>query len=80
MVTLEGWDDDGKYWIMRNSWGTQWGEEGYMRIKWFGRNGNKCNNVGRSAAYAVLDPSFQLDLQKRRMAHRERETEDRIID
>lgn len=32
-VVLVGWnDDDGGYWIMRNSWGTIWGESGYMRI------------------------------------------------
>ncbi len=36
VVALVGWDDnngDG-YWILRNSWGREWGEEGYMRIKY----------------------------------------------
>lgn len=54
MVVLEGWNDDGQYWIMRNSWGPNWGEDGYMRIKYTGRNGGKCNNIGRTAAFAVL--------------------------
>lgn len=57
MVTLEGWDDVGKFWIMRNSWGTGWGENGYMKIKYTDRNGYKCNNIGSTAAYAVLDKS-----------------------
>jgi hypothetical protein len=45
MVTLVGWDDPGQYWIMRNSWGTGWGENGYMRIKW------GCDQIGYAANF-----------------------------
>lgn len=48
-VALVGWDDTnattGGYWILRNSWGTGWGEGGYMRIKY------GCNNVGIYSTY-----------------------------
>lgn len=30
-VALVGYTPD--YWIVRNSWGTTWGEKGYIRLK-----------------------------------------------
>ena len=44
-VLLLGWDDGKKAWLLLNSWGTQWGEEGYMWIAW------GSNNVGKYAAW-----------------------------
>jgi C1A family cysteine protease len=46
-VVLTGWDDAGGYWILKNSWGTGWGENGYMRIRY------NCSSVGYASAYAV---------------------------
>ena len=33
-IVIVGWGVEGatKYWKVRNSWGTGWGEEGYFRI------------------------------------------------
>jgi C1A family cysteine protease len=38
-ISLVGWDDNppeggGGCWILRNSWNTDWGENGYMRIRY----------------------------------------------
>lgn len=46
-----GADDTIKYWIVRNSWGTGWGENGYIRII---RGSNKCG-VATSATCIISE-------------------------
>jgi len=33
-IIIVGWEDSTSSWIVRNSWSSDWGENGYMRIKW----------------------------------------------
>ena len=44
-IVLVGWDDSKGAWILRNSWNTWWGDNGYMLIK-YGTSG-----VGKWASY-----------------------------
>ncbi len=50
-VVIEGWDDSkgrGAF-LLRNSWGTRWGESGYMWIEY------ECNGIGFGAAWVVAN-------------------------
>ncbi|TDH74220.1 hypothetical protein CCR75_001457 [Bremia lactucae] len=47
-----------KYWILRNTWGTMWGENGYMRIA----RGTKVGPVGPCNLYLYADYPVNLTL------------------
>ena len=46
-VVLVGWDNRDQTWILKNSWGINWGEDGYMRIRY------GVSNIGKDANYIV---------------------------
>jgi len=57
-VVLVGWDDNqgtNGVWIMRNSWGPSWGEEGgYMRMEY------GCSEIGYGASYIVYSGNSSI--------------------
>ncbi len=58
-ILLVGWDDSmgtNGCWILKNSWDTDWGDNGYMYIEY------GCSNVGYGAAYAIYTPPTKPDL------------------
>jgi len=44
-IQLVGWGTDpkaGDYWLVRNSWGPNWGEDGYIRVARYGEGKEPC--------------------------------------
>jgi cathepsin X len=61
VVSIVGWgvdDDENSYWVARNSWGTEWGENGFMKIvtsENTGPAGTGNNLIEEECAFAEVD-------------------------
>merc|ERR1711918_208829 len=56
VVSVVGWGTDsneGIYWLVRNSWGEYWGENGYVRIKACDSEGYGCLALDAECVWAV---------------------------
>lgn len=51
VILIVGWNDDKSAWLIKNSWGTDWGEDGFMWIKY------NSNDIGYGAAWVIAKKS-----------------------
>ncbi len=70
ILELVGWNNaDGGYWYCKNSFGTPWGEDGYLRIKW------GVSGIGTNPFYLVygtpLGPLTTGNLEKSKSLSRQ---------
>ncbi|KAI1723209.1 papain family cysteine protease domain-containing protein [Ditylenchus destructor] len=58
-VLLVGYGSDqyGEYWLIKNSWGTAWGEEGYLRLA---RNRDNHCGVAVECSYPVIVSDYTM--------------------
>ena len=49
-VTIIGWDDSKEAWLVANSWGRSWGENGYFYISWRNNGGFGNDSYGIEVA------------------------------
>jgi C1A family cysteine protease len=48
-ITIVGWDDTKKSYLVKNSWGPRWGEKGYIWVEY------GSNNIGFGATWIVVE-------------------------
>ncbi|WP_198351761.1 C1 family peptidase [Streptomyces typhae] len=59
-VCVVGYDDEGGYWICKNSWGEDWGERGFFRVRYgaVGIDAEMWTVEGIRSPFAVRDAAF----------------------
>lgn len=58
-VSLVGFNDQERYWIVRNSWGSDWGEAGFIRVSYDDKSGIADNTW----AFQTAKEDNYLDIQ-----------------
>ncbi|XP_015791253.1 cathepsin B-like [Tetranychus urticae] len=64
VVKIIGWgvEDDIKYWLVANSWGVQWGDKGFFKIRRNeGEFGNDIRSVALSISSGKMPSSYNRD-------------------
>jgi hypothetical protein len=56
-VVIVGWDDGLGVWIVKNSWGTNWGDEGFMLLSY------GSNNIGFATSWLTVAPTGSLSVE-----------------
>ena len=63
-ILIVGWDDAQQVWLVRNSWGTSWGIQGYMKLRF------QTSLVGYGAAWITAAPAGAVSDKLRYQLHR----------
>lgn len=81
IVTIVGYNDTGRFWIIKNTWGDTWGENGWLRLSYdadmfISGNGTFCENItGGGTGFYYIDGvygNFKPDVPIVKILHPER--------